>query len=151
MTDSNNKGVEKNIPIHGVAEKINSNKDDGDEVVANIDAELGIDINECDIQRAHRLGKKKKSPARKLRQIIARFISYKSETIYCMQKKNLKASKNYPKAFLTENLTPLRSKLLNYVKYECNDKFVGSTTFQHGAFRHHYSVLFTNTNPKPLP
>ena len=46
-------GRRENIRIHGVAEKINSNKDDGEEVVANIAAELGIDINEYDIQRAH--------------------------------------------------------------------------------------------------
>ena len=70
-------GRRENIRIHGVAEKLNSNKDDGEEVVANIAAELGIDINECDIQRAHRLGKKKNSPGGKPRQIIARFISYK--------------------------------------------------------------------------
>ena len=50
--------------------------DDG-EVVANIAAELGIDINKCDIQKAHKLGKKKKSPGGKQRQIITRFISYK--------------------------------------------------------------------------
>ena len=42
-------GHRENIRIHGVAEKLNSNKDDGEEVVANITAELGIDINECDI------------------------------------------------------------------------------------------------------
>ena len=77
----------KNIRIHGVAEKINSNKDDGEEVVANIAGELGIDINECDVQSGHRLGKKKKSPGGKPQQISARFISHKIETNYCMQKK----------------------------------------------------------------
>ena len=117
-------GRRENICIHGVAEKLNSNKDDEEEVVANIAAELGIDINECDIQRAHRLGKKKNSPGGKPRQIIARFFSYKKRNELLHAKKNLKGSKNYPKAFLTEDLTPLRSKLLNYVKYECNDKFV---------------------------
>ena len=116
-------GRRENIRIHGVAEKLNSNYDDGEEVVADIAAELGIDINECDIQRAHRLGKKKISPGGKPRQIITRFISYKKRNELLHAKKNLKGSKNYPKAFLTEDLTPLRSKLLNYVKYECNDKF----------------------------
>ena len=42
-------GRRENIRIHVVAEKLNSNKDDGEEVVANIAAELRIDINECDI------------------------------------------------------------------------------------------------------
>ena len=60
----------------------------------------------------------------KPRQTFACFISYKKQNELLHAKKNLKGSKNYPKAFLTEDLTPLRSKLLNYVKYECNDKFV---------------------------
>ena len=54
----------KNSRIHVVAEKIKTNNDDdGEEAVAIIAAELGIDINEWDIQRAHRLDKKKKSQA----------------------------------------------------------------------------------------
>ena len=54
-------GRRENIRIHGVAEKINRNKDEGEEVVANIAAELGI----------NRLCEKKKSLGGKLRQIIA--------------------------------------------------------------------------------
>ena len=80
-------GRRENIRIHRVAEKLNSNKDEGEEVVANIAAELGIDINECDIQRAHRLGKKKKSPGGKPRQIIARFILYKKRNEVACKKK----------------------------------------------------------------
>ena len=117
-------GRRENIRIHGVAEKINSSKDDGEEVVANIAAELGIAVNECDIQRGHRLVKKKKSPGSKQRQIIVRFISYQKRNELLHAKKSLKGSKNYSTTFLTEDLTPLRLKLLNYVKYECNDKFV---------------------------
>ena len=88
--------------------------------MANILAELDIDINKCDIQRAHKLGKEKKSPGGKLRLIIAHFSSYKkrNELLQAKKKKKLKGSKNYSKAFLTEDLTPLHSKLLNYVKYE---------------------------------
>ena len=117
-------GCRENIRIHVVAEKLNSNNDDGEEVVADIAAELGIDINECDVQRAHTLGKKKKSPAGKPRQIIACFISYKKRNELLHAKKKLKGSKNYSKAILTQDLSPLRSKLLNYVKFECNDKVV---------------------------
>ena len=53
-------GRRENICIHGVAEKIDTNKDEG-EVAANIAAELGI----------NRLSEKIKSPGGKPRQIIA--------------------------------------------------------------------------------
>ena len=45
--------------------------------MANIAAELGININERIIKRAHRLSEKKKSCGGKPKQIIARFISFK--------------------------------------------------------------------------
>ena len=105
----------ENIHIRGVAEKANSNKDDGEEVMANISAELSIEINECNIQRAHRLVKNKKSSRGKLRKIAKQITACK---------KKFKESKKHAKVFLTANLTPLRLILLNYVKYECNDKFV---------------------------
>ena len=57
--------------------------------MANIAAELGIDINECDMQMAHKLGKKKKSPGGKPRQIIARFISYKKAKRITPRKKKI--------------------------------------------------------------
>ena len=107
-------GRRKNIRIHGVAEKINSNKDDGEEVVANIAAELAIGINECAIQRAHRLGKKKKPP--KSRQIIARFISYKKRNELLHAKKKLKGSKNYPKTFLAKGPDPPTFKIIKLRK-----------------------------------
>ena len=106
----------ENIRIRGVAEKANSNKDDGEEVMANISAELSIEINECNIQRAHRLVKNKKSSPGKLRKV--------AKQITACKEKNLKKVKKHAKVFPTANLTPLRLILLNYVKYECNDKFV---------------------------
>ena len=70
-------GRQENIRIHGVAEKLNSNEDDGEVVVANIAAELGI----TDWVK------------RKIHQVVSRdklshaSFHIKSETNYCMQKK----------------------------------------------------------------
>ena len=50
-------------------------RDDGEEAVESAD-KLGITIESYDIQRAHRLGKKR-SPRAKPRPIIARFMKYK--------------------------------------------------------------------------
>ena len=79
-------GRPENIRIHGVAEKINSNKDDEEKLVASIAAKLGIDINECDIQRAHRLGKKNHLEVSRDK-LLQALVHVRSETNYCMQKR----------------------------------------------------------------
>ena len=49
----------ENIRILGVAER-NDERDDGEEVVTNVAKALNVELNpELDIQRVHRLGKKK--------------------------------------------------------------------------------------------
>ena len=51
-------GRRESIRIHGVPES-SENNDDGEDVVKTIAKLLKVDVNDCDIQRAHRLGKKK--------------------------------------------------------------------------------------------
>ena len=51
-------GRRENIRIHGVREK-NGNKDDGEEVLLDLAKQLKIELNFNDVQRVHRLGKKK--------------------------------------------------------------------------------------------
>ena len=70
------------------------------------------------------MGKKKKSPTGKPRPIIARFVSYKKRSEFLYAKKKLKENAIYKSAFITEDLTPLRVKLLRYAKEECEDNFV---------------------------
>ena len=94
--------------IHGIQESPN-NKDDGEDIVLNIAKILGIELNGNDIQRAHRLGKKKKSPTAKPRPIIARFVSYKMKSEFLYAKKKMKENAIYKSAFITEDLTPLRA------------------------------------------
>ena len=52
-------GRHENLRIHGVP-KSNNKADDGEWVLFKIAEELGIDLDERDIQRVHRLGKKPK-------------------------------------------------------------------------------------------
>ena len=53
-----------------------------------------------------------------------RFLSYKKRNEFLKAKSRLRDSKYFPDAFITEDITPLRSKLLPYVKNECSGKFV---------------------------
>ena len=116
----------ENLRIYGI-EKSNSNKDDGETVILNVAKTLGIQLEAKDVQRAHRLGKKKRSG--KPRPIIARFVSYKKRTQFLKKKATLKENDEFKTAFIVEDLTPLRQKLLNYVKNECEEKFVLCHTF----------------------
>ena len=115
-------GRRENIRIHGITVK-RDNKDDGEEVLKEIANTLNIELDDCAIQRAHRLGKKRINQS-KPRPIIARFLSYKKRNEFLFSKSNLKDKPLYKDAFITEDLTPLRSKLLRYIKAECDDAFV---------------------------
>ena len=120
-------GRRENLRIHGIQESPN-NKDDGKNIVLNIAKILNMELNENKIQRVHRLGKKKKSPTARPRPIIARFVSYKNRNEFLYAKKKLKENAIHKSAFITEDLTPLRAKLLRCVKEECEDNFVSCHT-----------------------
>ena len=65
-----------------------NNRDDGETSLLKIATALQIDLEPKDIQRVHRLGKRKYSTSAKPRPIIAQFISYKRETNFCIQNPN---------------------------------------------------------------
>jgi len=111
----------ENIRIHGVSEE--SNVDDGEKVISNVAKALNIELEDRDIQRAHRLGKRKSINA-KPRPVIVRFASYKKRNEFLYSKSKLKDTDDYGASFITEDLTPLRAKLLHYLKTECQDQYV---------------------------
>ena len=116
-------GRRENIRILGVAER-NDERDDGEEVVTNVAKALNVELNpELDIQRVHRLGKKKKGPKAKPRPVIVRFASYKKRMEFMYQKSKLKVHPNFNGVYLTEDLTSLRAKMLKYVKGAGKNKF----------------------------
>ena len=53
--------------------------------------------------------------------MIVRFVSYQKRNEFLFGKSKLKKSMHFGNAFITEDLTPLRSKLLRYLKKECDD------------------------------
>ena len=115
-------GRRENLRLHNILE-VPGNKDDGETEIIKVAKELNVKLESKDIQRAHRLGKKKPS-AEKPRPIIVRFTSYKKRNEIIHAKRNLKKSEAYKNSFISEDLTPLRAKLLNYCKNECDKKFV---------------------------
>ena len=128
----------ENLRIYGIDESTAA-KDDAAIVLKDIANELKINLGDNDIQRVHRLGKKPAKPNSQPRPIIACFQSYKKRMEFFHAKSSLKKSEKYSQAYLSEDLTPMRAKLLKYVKNECEGRFVQCHTIN-GKIRMKKSV-----------
>ena len=117
-------GRRENMRIHGISESTDSVNDDGEKVILKMAKDLNIELKDSDIQRAHRLGRKRVNPNFRPRSIIIRFVSFKKRNEFFIAKSKLRNLKQYENAFISEDLTILKSRLLNYVKNECDDDFV---------------------------
>ena len=95
-----------------------------EKVILKMAKDLNIEIKDSDIQRAHRLGRKRINPNSRPRPIIIRFVSFKKRNEFFFAKSKLRNLKQYENAFISEDLTIFKSPLLNYVKNECDDDFV---------------------------
>ena len=89
-------GHRENIRIHGIPESNNS-ADNGEKFLRTIAEDLLIELNDHDIKRVHRLGRKKKSTQAKPRTIIARFVSYRKRNQFMYTKSKLSDSTNFLK------------------------------------------------------
>ena len=108
------------------------------QLIVDIGKVLELPIVKEDIQRAHRVGPKRKphwDPQKKVlitpkpRPVIVKFKDYGKRMSFIKKKKSLrenaekKGVDKLKNAFIVEDLTPLRSKLLWYAKNHCNGKF----------------------------
>ena len=121
-------GRRENWRLNGIPEN-KQKAGDGEEVIIKVAKMLNVDLKSNDLQRAHRLGKKQANNPDKPRPIIVRFVSYKKRNEILFAKSKLKTNADYKHAFITEDLTPLRSKILQYVKKQCNNNFVLCHTY----------------------
>ena len=94
---------------------------------------VGVEMEKVHIQRAHRIGKRriptKQNPNPKARQLIVKLKDSAQRMNVIFQKKKLQeeAKKQeldkFRNAYIAEDLTPMRSKLLWYAKNKCDGKF----------------------------
>ena len=82
-----------------------------------------IDLCEDHIQRCHFLGQKKKK-------MICKFIPYRVRMKFLLNKKVINGAKSgkYKNVFITEDLTPMRSRLVWFIKNKCKTKFTNLHT-----------------------
>ena len=72
-------GRRENMRIYGIPESTDSVDDDGEKVILKMAEDLNIELKDSDIQRAHRLGRKRINPNSRPRPIIITFVSFKKE------------------------------------------------------------------------
>ena len=81
----------ENLTIYSVPES-NSNIDDGEEMALHIAKEMSVNLTDMEIQRAHRLGRKRNG---KPKPMIVKFICYKKRSQCISSKKKLKDSAKF--------------------------------------------------------
>ena len=81
-------------------------------------SKVEINLSEEHIQRCHFLGDKKNK-------LICKFIPYRMRMKILMNKKIINQAKSgkFKDVFITEDLTPMRSRLIWYMKEKCKTKF----------------------------
>ena len=112
-------GRRENLRIYNVPES-NSNIDDGEEMAFHIAKEMNVNLTDMEVQRAHRLGRKRNG---KPRPIIVKVMCYKKRSQFISSKKKPKDSVRFSNVYVAQDLTSLQGKLPRYVKNECNNQF----------------------------
>ena len=95
----------KNTRIYGVPQST-KNRDDGKKVAHENTKKLNVNLNSADIQRAYRLGWRKRT-MQKPRPIIVRFISCNKRNEFMLAKSRLQEIDNYANCFVTKDLKHL--------------------------------------------
>jgi hypothetical protein len=74
--------------------------------------DAGVELVKEDIAVAHRAGGGGRGP----KPILVKFVSRRKRNEVMRAKKNLKGKENYKNVFINDDITPLRARLLGYVK-----------------------------------
>ena len=94
------------VRISGIPVK---DKEDTDEIVLEMAAEIGSGISPPDIDLSHRIGNLHKD---KPKDFIARFTTYRAHNRFIRARRNLKDIDKYDNVYINEDLTKQRSELL---------------------------------------
>ena len=142
IEQQNNYGRKESLKIRNFPEAADPKTEDVFNAVKKVATDLGIDVTENDIQRCHRVGKKKTFNGNsRIRPIIVKFKSYKKRMEFMDNKKKLfpnvkklsieeRKKKISKSVFITEDLSPFRAKMFRHIRdfNKNKDKFDVVTT-----------------------
>ena len=83
-------------------------------------AAAGVVVTNGDISTSHRVGRPGNARGGKPRPIVARFVRWDTRTGILRSKKKLKGHAAYNGVFVSEQLSPVRAKLLHAVKNDAD-------------------------------
>ncbi|KAL8585245.1 hypothetical protein ACOMHN_065734 [Nucella lapillus] len=95
----------ESLRIHGTAEQVETK-------ALKVFTDAGVEVVADDIAAVHCAGKEVKGT----RPILVKFVSRRKRRLVMEKKKNLKGKTGYERVFVNDDLTPLRARLLGFVK-----------------------------------
>jgi hypothetical protein len=104
------------VRISGIKEEVQETVEQVEGEVLQLFADTGVSVKPEDIAAVHRVGGRGGGGAGRPRQIIVKFVSRRTRRQVMQRKKELKGKDKYSGVYLNDDLTPMRAKLLKYVK-----------------------------------
>jgi hypothetical protein len=101
------------VRISGIREAEKETEEQMEGKVLQLLTDTGVSVKPEDIAAIHRVGK---GGGTKPRQIIVKFVSRRTRRLVMQRKKELKGKEKYKGIYLNDDLTPLRARLLKFVK-----------------------------------
>ena len=102
----------ESVRIHGVPYTENESVDTVEQKARKVLNDAGVTLDDRDISILHRAGKAKNGT----KPILVKFVTRMKRNEVMSKKKNLKGKDGYKNIFITDDLTPLRMRLLGYIK-----------------------------------
>jgi hypothetical protein len=117
------------VRVTGIPE---TNEEITDNIIMDMASELGANLTIDEIDRSHRLGPRSQSSL-KPRDIIVKFVSYRSRQKLYNVRSQAKGSVNYRRNYINEALTKHRSELFFDARKLVRDKLVESAWTHDGT------------------
>ena len=102
----------ESVKIVGIPNNQGETIDQVEEKVLKVFSDAGASVQRADIAVAHRAGRERNGS----RPILVKFVSRRTRNEVNAKKKNLKGKDGYQRVFINDDITPLRARLLGYVK-----------------------------------
>lgn len=102
----------ESVRISGVTQESNESPEQLEKKVMRVMTDAGVKVKPDDISAMHRAGKPRSGP----KAILVRFVSRRTRAELMKKKKTLKEKNGYDRVYINDDLTPLRARLLGYVK-----------------------------------
>ena len=105
----------ESVKIFGIAEKTDETAEQVESEAIKVFSDAGLTVRPEDMHAVHRNGPRQRA-RQGPRPILVKFISRRTKRDVMKQKKTLKDKEGYDNIYIHEDLTPLRSKMVKYIK-----------------------------------